>query len=162
MKKTVKKMAMGGQLIDMPNMADPKYQDPSYIAAGRANANRMNTVLENSRNSGQSPNFSEFGVPSMPKAGNEDINSLYHSMLGRAPDPTGIAVNKGASADTIRQSILESPEYQNRSAGINPPMAVMQKNGGKIMKKAQGGIVKGNDWHGFGKGGKTGNNKHGF
>lgn len=145
----------------MPNLADSKYQDPAYIAAGQSNANRMNSMLKNARNSGSAPDFSQFGVPSMPKAGGEDINSLYQSMLGRAPDPTGIAANKGASAATIRQSIMESPEYANRMAGINQPELVLQKKGGKVIKKANGGIVKGNQWHGFGKS-KTGKNNHGF
>ena len=44
-----------------------------------------------------------------------DINSLYQELLGRAPDPTGIAANAGASADTIRESILASPEYNNQN-----------------------------------------------
>ena len=44
-----------------------------------------------------------------------DINSLYQELLGRAPDPTGIAANAGASADTIRESILSSPEYNNQN-----------------------------------------------
>lgn len=44
-----------------------------------------------------------------------DINSLYQDLLGRAPDPTGIAANAGASADTIRESILASPEYNNQN-----------------------------------------------
>jgi hypothetical protein len=44
-----------------------------------------------------------------------DINSLYQDLLGRAPDPTGIAAYAGASADTIRQSILSSPEYNNQN-----------------------------------------------
>ena len=164
MSKAPKKMAMGGDasgnLVAMPNMSDPKYQDPAYIAAGQANANRMNTMLEDARNNGVAPDFSEFGVSSMPKAGGEDINSLYKSMLGRAPDPTGIAVNRGQSADTIRQSILASPEYKNRAAGIDQPIAVLQKKGGAI-KKAAGGSAKGSDWHGFGSS-KTGNNNHGF
>jgi len=168
MAKAPKKMALGGRLIEMPNAADPKYQDPAYVAAGQANANRMNTMLENARNNGVAPDFSEFGVSSMQKAGGEDINSLYKSMLGRAPDPTGIAVNRGHSADTIRQSIMESPEYKNRAAGIDQPIAVLQKKGGAIkkatggaIKKAEGGSAKGSDWHGFGSS-KTGNNNHGF
>ena len=44
-----------------------------------------------------------------------DINSLYQDLLGRAPDPTGIAANTGASADTIRESIMASPEYNNQN-----------------------------------------------
>lgn len=96
----------------------------------------------------------ENGVP------NENINTLYGQMLGRAPDPTGIAVNRGQSADTIRQSILASPEYKNRMAGADQPQLVMQKKGGAI-KKAVGGSAKGSDWHGFGSS-KTGNNNHGF
>jgi len=44
-----------------------------------------------------------------------DINSLYQELLGRAPDPTGIAANAGASADTIRESIMASPEYNNQN-----------------------------------------------
>jgi hypothetical protein len=44
-----------------------------------------------------------------------DINSLYQELLGRAPDPTGIAANAGASAETIRESILASPEYNNQN-----------------------------------------------
>jgi hypothetical protein len=87
----------------------------------------------------------------------EDINSLYGSMLGRAPDPTGIAANRGASADTIRQSILASPEYKKRAEGFT----VLQKKGGVIKKAAGGTVKKGGDWHGFG-GSKTGNNNHGF
>ena len=90
----------------------------------------------------------------------EDINTLYGSMLGRAPDPTGIAANRGASANTIRQSILESPEYKNRAAGIAEPQLAYAKKGGAI-KKAAGGSAKGSDWHGFGSS-KTGNNNHGF
>ena len=160
MAKAPKKMAMGGDVVPLPNMSDPKYQDPAYIAAGQANASRMNTMLENARNSGVAPDYSEFDVSPMLKAGGEDINSLYGSMLGRAPDPTGIAVNRGQSADTIRQSILASPEYKNRMAGVNQPQLIMQKKGGAI-KKAAGGSAKGSDWHGFG-GSKTGNNNHGF
>jgi len=140
--KAPKKMAMGGQFVDnMPNMSDPKYQDPAYVAAGQANADRMNTMLENARNSGVAPDYSEFDVSPMLKAGGEDINSLYGSMLGRAPDPTGIAANKGQSADTIRQSILASPEYKNRMAGADQPQLVMQKKGGAI-KKAVGGSIE--------------------
>jgi hypothetical protein len=170
MAKAPKKMAMGGDVVPLPNMSDPKYQDPAYIAAGQANADRMNTMLENARNSGVAPDYSEFDVSPMLKAGGEDINSLYGSMLGRAPDPTGIAANRGASADTIRQSILASPEYKNRMAGslrpITPsfddpggpfnPQLVVKKKGG-VIKKASGG----GDWHGFGSS-KTGKNNHGF
>jgi hypothetical protein len=130
----VKKFGMGGDVVQMPNMSDPKYQDPAYVAAGQANADRMNTMLENARNSGVAPDYSEFDVSPMLKAGGEDINSLYGSMLGRAPDPTGIAANRGASADTIRKSILASPEYQNRG------MATLKKGG--AVKKATGGSVK--------------------
>jgi hypothetical protein len=50
-----------------------------------------------------------------PQAPAADINSLYQELLGRAPDPTGIAANTGASADTIRESILASPEYNNQN-----------------------------------------------
>jgi hypothetical protein len=59
-----------------------------------------------------------YGLPA-PAAPAADINSLYQELLGRAPDPTGIAANTGASADTIRQSIMASPEYA--SASSNPP-----------------------------------------
>jgi len=161
MAKALKKMAIGGNVVPLPNMSDPKYQDPAYVAAGQANADRMNTMLENARNSGVAPDYSEFDVSPMLKAGGEDINSLYGSMLGRAPDPTGIAANRGASADTIRQSILASPEYKNRAAGIAEPQLAYAKKGGSI-KKAAGGSAKGSDWHGFGSGGKTGKNNHGF
>jgi hypothetical protein len=68
----------------------------------------------------------------------EDINSLYQELLGRAPDPTGIAANRNASAKTIRQSILESPEYQQKNA---LQLALMKK-GGKVKKMAAGGSVK--------------------
>ena len=142
---SVARKAMGGQLVEMPNMSDPKYQDPAYVAAGQANADRMNTMLEDARNNGVTPDFSEFGVPSMPQAGGQDINSLYGSMLGRAPDPTGIAVNKGQSADTIRQSILASPEYKNRAAGIGQPIAVLQKKGGRVARKQYGGTMSERD-----------------
>jgi hypothetical protein len=136
---------MGGQLVQMPNMSDPKYQDPAYIAAGQANADRMNTMLEDARNNGVAPDFSEFGVSSMPQAGGEDINSLYKSMLGRAPDPTGIAANRGASANTIRQSILASPEYRNNMAGIGQPQLATLKKGGRVARKQYGGTMSERD-----------------
>jgi hypothetical protein len=37
---------------------------------------------------------------------------VYQELLGRAPDPTGLAANRNASEEEIRQSILASPEYQ--------------------------------------------------
>jgi hypothetical protein len=160
MAKALKKMAIGGNVVPLPDMSDPKYQDPAYVAAGQANADRMNTMLENARTSGVAPDYSKFDVSPMLKAGGEDINSLYGSMLGRAPDPTGIAANRGASADTIRQSILASPEYKNRAAGIAEPQLAYAKKGGAI-KKVEGGSAKGSDWHGFGSS-KTGKNNHGF
>tara|TARA_R110000868_G_scaffold126363_1_gene333367 strand:- start:28 stop:1515 length:1488 start_codon:yes stop_codon:yes gene_type:complete len=142
---SVARKAMGGQLVEMPNMADAKYQDPAYIASGQANAGRMNTMLENARNNGVAPDFSNLGVGSMPQAGGEDIYSLYQSLLGRAPDPTGIAVNRGQSADTIRQSIMESPERKNRMAGIDQPIAVLQKRGGRVAHKQYGGMMSERD-----------------
>jgi hypothetical protein len=53
-----------------------------------------------------------------------DINSLYQEMLGRAPDPTGIAANAGASAEEIRQSILSSPEYAARTGATDDVTAL--------------------------------------
>lgn len=76
---------------------------------------------------------------------NEDINSLYGKMLGRAPDPTGIAANRGASANTIRQSIMSSPEYANRMAGIGQPQIVNQKRGGRVAHKQYGGVMSERD-----------------
>ena len=158
---SVARKAMGGQLVEMPNMSDPKYQDPAYVAAGQANADRMNTMLEGARNNGVAPDFSEFDVSPMLKAGGEDINSLYGSMLGRAPDPTGIAANRGASANTIRQSILASPEYRNNMASNTSPLGygpvgsgydpsgqaqlVMKKRGGRVAHKQYGGTMSERD-----------------
>jgi len=57
------------------------------------------------------------GSGSGGSTGTSDITRLYQELLGRAPDPTGIAANQGASAEAIRQSILNSAEYQSRNAG---------------------------------------------
>jgi hypothetical protein len=43
------------------------------------------------------------------------INSLYQQYLGRAADPTGLNVNKGQSADVVKQAILASPEYKTNN-----------------------------------------------
>ena len=59
-------------------------------------------------------------VAGSPGVGADVITQLYRELLGRAPDPTGLAANQGASAETIRQSILSSPEYQAR-AGAGAP-----------------------------------------
>ena len=48
-------------------------------------------------------------------------------MLGRAPDPTGIAANVGQSDETIRQSIAASPEYQAQNPNIGGIEAVYQE-----------------------------------
>lgn len=40
------------------------------------------------------------------------IASLYQELLGRAPDPSGIATFQGRTDEQIRQAILQSPEYQ--------------------------------------------------
>lgn len=46
------------------------------------------------------------------------IANLYQQMLGRAPDPTGIAANAGQSDEAIRESIAASPEYQARNPNL--------------------------------------------
>ena len=56
-----------------------------------------------------------------------DIGSLYQELLGRAPDPTGIAANQGASAEEIRASILASPEYAARAASPAPLESIYQE-----------------------------------
>jgi hypothetical protein len=46
------------------------------------------------------------------------IASLYQELLGRAPDPSGIATFQGRTDEQIRQAILQSPEYQSKTGGI--------------------------------------------
>lgn len=153
MAKTPKKMAIGGI-----------YTSPGFIEPGGTGVPLKGAFI-GGKSPAMTPGYSrtaDDGVTEYVGAQPvEDINTLYGSLLGRAPDPTGIAANRGASADTIRQSILASPEYKNRAAGVDEPKLVMQKKGGKVVKKAVGGSVKSNDWHGFGSS-KTGNNNHGF
>jgi hypothetical protein len=67
---------------------------------------------DNSQQAAADAAYQQAQAPQAPAA---DINSLYQELLGRAPDPTGIAANTGASADTIRESILASPEYNNQN-----------------------------------------------
>jgi hypothetical protein len=67
---------------------------------------------DNSQQAAADAAYQQAQAPQAPAA---DINSLYQELLGRAPDPTGIAANAGASADTIRESILASPEYNNQN-----------------------------------------------
>ena len=53
--------------------------------------------------------------------GTSDTTRLFRELLGRDPDPTGLAVNQGASVEDIRQGIISSPEYQARNAGAAAP-----------------------------------------
>ena len=62
--------------------------------------------------SGFVPNATGGGSSGLEASG---INALYQQYLGRDADPTGLRVNAGQTADTIRQSILASPEYQSKN-----------------------------------------------
>jgi hypothetical protein len=73
------------------------------------------------------------------------VNSLYRELLGRDADPTGLSVNKGMSADTIRQSILASAEYRARQGSgggggstpfvpVNPAAPASGGGGGGITR----------------------------
>jgi hypothetical protein len=65
----------------------------------------------------------------------------------------GSAINQAATALGTGGGMAQNPFT---SGGVDlSPMMDSFKNGGKVKSKTK-------DWHGFGKGGSTGNNKHGF
>ncbi len=81
---------------------------------------------------GDSGGYWEPTAPALPAATPAaapapDINTLYQDLLGRAPDPTGIAANAGASAEEIRQSILASPEYAAKTGATDDVTALYRE-----------------------------------
>ena len=53
------------------------------------------------------------------------VTELYRALLGREPDAAGLAywvglVNKGLPLDTVRAGLMNSQEYQNRTAANTP------------------------------------------
>lgn len=58
------------------------------------------------------------------------------------------------------EGILPAVERAIRG-GINNPLKGQGSSSDAEVSKKRGGRIKANEWHGF-KGGKTGNNKHGF
>ena len=66
-----------------------------------------------------------------------EINALYRELLGRDADPTGLSVNRGMSADTIRQAIMESPEYRARMGGGATPVTPVT---GPVTPVSPGGV----------------------
>lgn len=50
----------------------------------------------------------------MAGATRADLNTLYGSLLGRAPDDSGIATYTGKDVNEVRQSLLGSSEYAQR------------------------------------------------
>jgi hypothetical protein len=94
-----------------------QYQAPQFVKYGTATGG--GGVGGGSGGSGGGglgsvPNATGGGSGGLDSAG---INALYQQYLGRDADPTGLSVNAGQTADTIRQSILASAEYRAKMAG---------------------------------------------
>jgi hypothetical protein len=148
---SVARKAMGGGM-DMSS-SEGNYGYPGFVPEG-ANVEAMNGSFNSMPMPNMTPGFTRYGEDGSPEYVGampvDDINTLYGRMLGRAPDPTGIAANRGASADTIRQSIMRSPEFLSRDSGMGyAPMGKSQlvtaKKGGKVAHKQYGGIMSESD-----------------
>ena len=64
--------------------------------------------------------------PSYTPDWTQTVNNIYQQMLGRQPDPSGMAtftnlLNLGWSDEQIRGAISSSAEYQQRQAAAQPP-----------------------------------------
>ena len=78
----------------------------------------------------------------------DQVTGLYQSLLGRAPDPQGLAnwVNSGLSLDQITQGFLNSPEYQNMPSHASGGsyaggLALVGEQGPELINFNQSGTV---------------------
>jgi hypothetical protein len=97
--------------------------DPTGLAANKGASLEVirRSIMNSAEYKAKNPGAAPASGGTSGGAGADVITQLYRELLGRAPDPTGLAANMGASAETIRQSILNSAEYQAKNAGAAAP-----------------------------------------
>jgi hypothetical protein len=146
MAKSPKKMAMGGAFMgnDAPLIRDTALIEGRDYPVG---GNESNNYL-------------------MPKRSAADIaqgNAMAEAtmnaeMLRRGQDARGVSL--GTMEGVPGNSSFQQAAFDRGNIDNNG--MVSAKNGGKIAQKKNGKSAKSGDWHGFGSGGKTGKNNHGF